>query len=1083
MHNTNPKIASLTNVTRYTGIIAVNNQTGIVTSYGTGFPIVFMEGEVQVTTNAGATIYPPLGLNAAPFTYRLQHPAFPSATDLLYPSMPIPLDAQGIVITTPRNQTNLYLTNVSIDSTIGQRREYGTTNVYFSSFDIFPRSEMEDVILNCNVPLGYDYVPDAFQCEATSAPVQFGDVDLDDLNNIVDTENSDYLSANLISFRFFTVYTPDTTAYQLTYYSYANPEAIVHMRLGLFKTNTTYEDSYSALPAYQLLAQTKEIELVNVDESLVVANIEPTPLLQGHTYAIGVWTDALVYGPQADWGVEAAGLPLAYNSVDIDGHFPKAVFALGGQTGTQPMAVNACAARQRIVQFQWCATFGDYVNVFGQWFLERRFYYGTLYGLSTPYSNDWGTYYILTAGNGTYYETSTPVPPPPPPAARDWPVSSRRLNVLQSLQQQRPRQNATWNLNDFQVQSPDYLYTQPRNGLQLDTQGLQVIINVPGEYGSQVFAAILKAVKGRGSPVYQYQEAWEFGYQDAYAPLFNSAVEFHAVMGAKATTAMPTCPLAFVPWDLTYPLDTPFIVVCNGLAQMQSTYGDDKVYDYAADQEGNNVPAGVVYAKNFTVTAGTTLYQVSFDVLNNTRLDQWVTAYVGLYNASDGALLAQILPFEFLQVLDQMIVGDLQPPVYVGVTGEYYVAVLLDHDYFVAQATQMGPRMAWTRQGLPGTFKADGMAPLLPVTAYGCVTASHYFCGSFQYYLGDDYSPISFDYLYQGLVLRQPFGPYQNAYGTYQPALYGVGHLSVFARIARYAYNFRISFDDMILSDPGNSTFNYFYTQSADGASLDQVGLAFLLDDDYGSGVSIVYNASQARYHDSTNAQLGDEMLPTWTLAPIDFSVGVPQCSFLDLPMVVDPPSSLSNASAACAFPALPLTWGDVHSDDYFYARTEGVFSSQFNLITLSPFHTGPENSSVSTLALALMQNGNVFAHIRMALYSLEDALLAESNEVTVDNPQDVTLYFTLNQTVLLRPASTYYIAYWTDVSLYTAAGADPHRSLLLRPGVRLRPPALAPHRWLEGGGVHFLQAAAGGGARVSGGGGSATAAAGVPGV
>ena len=112
-NNTSPKITSLTNVTRYTGIIAINNQTATKTPYGIGYPIVFMEGEVQVSMNAGATTYPPLGLNANPFTYRITHPAFPNATDLLYPNMYIPLDPNGIVITTPRNQTNLFYTNVS----------------------------------------------------------------------------------------------------------------------------------------------------------------------------------------------------------------------------------------------------------------------------------------------------------------------------------------------------------------------------------------------------------------------------------------------------------------------------------------------------------------------------------------------------------------------------------------------------------------------------------------------------------------------------------------------------------------------------------------------------------------------------------------------------------------------------------------------------------------------------------------------------------------------------------------------------------------------------------------------------------
>ena len=51
--------------------------------------------------------------------------------------------------------------------------------------------------------------------------------------------------------------------------------------------------------------------------------------------------------------------------------------------------------------------------------------------------------------------------------------------------------------------------------------------------------------------------------------------------------------------------------------------------------------------------------------------------------------------------------------------------------------------------------------------------------------------------------------------------------------------------------------------------------------------------------------------------------------------------------------------------------------------------------------------------------------LLAQSEEIVIDNVQDVTLYFTLNQTVTLYPASQYYIAMWTDVSTFVAAGWD----------------------------------------------------------
>ena len=57
--------------------------------------------------------------------------------------------------------------------------------------------------------------------------------------------------------------------------------------------------------------------------------------------------------------------------------------------------------------------------------------------------------------------------------------------------------------------------------------------------------------------------------------------------------------------------------------------------------------------------------------------------------------------------------------------------------------------MTWSGRYMPDTFVPDGVGRTPPIAAYGCITASHYFCGSFQYYQGDDYSPVAVDYLYQ----------------------------------------------------------------------------------------------------------------------------------------------------------------------------------------------------------------------------------------------------------------------------------------------------------------------------------------------
>ena len=409
------------------------------------------------------------------------------------------------------------------------------------------------------------------------------------------------------------------------------------------------------------------------------------------------------------------------------------------------------------------------------------------------------------------------------------------------------------------------------------------------------------------------------------------------------------------------------------------------------------------------------------DVLNNTHLDMWVTASMAIY-ASDFSLVQGAEDIVFLEPLDTMVVGDLVEPIRVTQDSIYYVAVRFDHDFFVAQGAGTGLSMTYNgTDGLPATFVPEGVSRTPPIAAYGCSVASHYMCASFQYYQGDNYSPMAIDWLYQGLLLVGGANC-TNSNGKWQSVVNGVGHLTAHVRVARYAANFITDYTDILLSRPGNATSNYIYLTSTNGATLDEVGLTFYTDDDFGWEFTLSYNSTLGRYVDSSDVQLGVELFPTVVIAAVDMSVGLPQCSFLSLPQYVAPESSLANSSV-CAAGSAPVVWGSADPGSYFY-REQGLFNNYYTDITLSPFHTGPTYSNVTQLALTLSHNANVFAHIRMALY-LNNTLLACSAELTVDNPLDVTLYFTLNTTVTLYPASQYHIAMWTDVSLYMAAGWD----------------------------------------------------------
>ena len=246
-----------------------------------------------------------------------------------------------------------------------------------------------------------------------------------------------------------------------------------------------------------------------------------------------------------------------------------------------------------------------------------------------------------------------------------------------------------------------------------------------------VFAVIIQAVRPRGSPIWYYQESTEQTYHDAYLQQANSAAVMH---WGKAADAAPSCPIDYVPWSLTWPPNAPMSVDCTGLGNIQATYGDNRVLDYANDQEGHMIPANTIYTVNVSIPTATLLTQVSIDVLNNTNIvDYWVNCWVGVY-APNMSLISSAR-VGLLEVLDMMVVIDLQPNVYITTPGQYLIAMALDTDFAVATTLQTGAIMPYDISGgLPTTFVANGTAQIPPIVAYGCVQATHYFCASFQYY-------------------------------------------------------------------------------------------------------------------------------------------------------------------------------------------------------------------------------------------------------------------------------------------------------------------------------------------------------------
>jgi hypothetical protein len=176
-----------------------------------------------------------------------------------------------------------------------------------------------------------------------------------------------------------------------------------------------------------------------------------------------------------------------------------------------------------------------------------------------------------------------------------------------------------------------------------------------------------------------------------------------------------------------------------------------------------------------------------------------------------------------------------------------------------------------------------------------------------------------------------------------------VGHLSLFARIAKYPTQYHLGVVELQMTNTSYGR-DIVYTSSTNGQPLDNSGLTFTTD--FGDGpvyMTIFFNTTTGRYQDSTQAMLGRERLTTVTIQPVDPAVGVPQCSVLDLPVLVFPNSTLKNHTS-CSAGSSPVMWADDIKDDYYY-YSEGLLS---NYLSAAPSHVPPlapfDTLSLSTL-------------------------------------------------------------------------------------------------------------------------------------
>ena len=576
----------------------------------------------------------------------------------------------------------------------------------------------------------------------------------------------------------------------------------------------------------------------------------------------------MVLGPSAYWGYDAPAQYIPFGMIDAQGSFPPVVNALGGYSGIQPVAAASCAAGQSTLNFSFCAQFATYQTWDNVEYTWTRLFTGTLTVLSTPYTNAWGTYHIVVGGSGFYVSNGTEISVATPPqlpfdSSYSWSTTG------------------TWNLNSFQQPTNNFLYSSTNGGKPLvDDSGVQLIVH---DEWDNVFAVVISAFLANGSPTWRYVYSTEQDYDNTYYQSPSSAAQFQVTAGQSP----PTCPIAVIPLNYIVPAFVQEQTTCTGLAQVVSTYGDNNVFDYVHDQEGNALQPNTVYTVPFSALQGSTVQQMSFDVLNNADISQVITVQLGVYSSS-GALLSGVVSINLTQVIDQQLFVDLPSPIVIPATGGYYLALIASQALRMATSSYPSPSMSYTGKGLPSTFTASASAFTIPLAAHGCVTATHSMCASFQYFVGGGYSPLFTAYVYQALLFLDSSTRLTSASGTANPVVYAVGHMSVFVRPVYEGLSYLTSFSTFSLSPLQSGQTNFsVYSQSTSGATLDRRGLSFA--NGLGYNFSLFYDPSLAAYADSTNVQLGSQLLSRLTIQPMDLSKGVPSCSLVHLPQTVSP--------------------------------------------------------------------------------------------------------------------------------------------------------------------------------------------------
>ena len=718
---------SSTTVTTISGIL-IASATSTSTAFGSGYAVTGGSGSVSISRSGIYSYYEPgFATTVNPFvptTTNKINGVAPS--NYLYTSGAAgAADTNGISFLTSAGvqyvlQWNAATTQYRLLNSSAGGSSPATT--VYSNVVLTPTTSLTARTMCTPPPMVYT-PPTVPSCPSGTLPIAFGDITADLVYSYYVTNGYSYVDGNSLYFRPFYNQVAGTQILSLSTWLLANPNTVLHMRLGLYSLSGSISS-----PTWTLLSQAPEQVIVNAVNASYTVPLPSAVTLPVGVYAIGQWFDQSTYTYETWWDVapNPGVLYQAYTSLSSTGTLPTTAtpslaydLSASGANGCIPNVASAP------IQFSFCAAFKTATST--------DTISGVLTTLPTKSTGTLGSYWTVLSGyatdsyNSGYPLTLGPITNP----------TAMRL----------------------------YDSTTSQGGAALDSTGLQFYAEL---YGSEPYIYTIQSKQVPNTPVFNYVETVQYYFQ---AATVNSVAGSFSYQPYTTGSPIPACTYKAATYANLITPASPGQETCLASGQLARTLGDSIIADFANQKEGNGIAALTVASNSFTLVSTVTITQLAVDILANIAHN--FTIQLGLYS-STGALLGSTAVITLAQAYDQQVIGALATPVSTP-AGTYYVGVVASAPLFIATSTTSSPSMTVASFGVPSTLSTSATGPAVPVVAYGCSVASHSFCAQVQYNVP---GPTSTTYQYVGMLATNA-----NADGSYT-VVAGDVHAISFQRVS-----------------------------------------------------------------------------------------------------------------------------------------------------------------------------------------------------------------------------------------------------------------------------------------------------------